>query len=97
MSFWSYRLRTGRKNHRCEACGRIVPAGDKSYAVAGIYEGDFTAYRECVPCKELIGRLLKAGELDPEGFSFDVLPDAARDAGEAWPPEARPLPTEAVA
>lgn len=89
-AFWHLTLRRGRKQHRCEPCGRIIPAGEPSYAVAGVFQGDFTSYRECIPCEQLIRRLYALGELDPDGFFFDHLPEIARDVEEAWPPEFNP-------
>jgi hypothetical protein len=95
MGFWSLTLRTGRKEHRCQACGRSIAPGEKSYDVAGIFEGDFTAYRECIPCHDLIERLSACGALDPgESFCFSDLAEIAAEAGETWPPVQPAIPAE---
>lgn len=88
MSFCSFTLRTGRKDHRCETCGRITPKGEKSYAVAGTFEGDFNSYRQCIACKQLVDRLYASGAMDRgEAYILSELREIAVDAGEAWPPQ----------
>lgn len=86
MSFCNLTLRTGRKEHRCKCCSRTIPAGEKSYDVAGLFEGEFFAYRACVPCEQLIKRLLAADALSDEGFLLSEVREAAGEVGEPWPP-----------
>lgn len=87
MSFWSSTLRTGRKEHRCATCNRAVPKGEKSYVEAGVSDGDFTSYRSCVPCHDLVKRLYAAGHLETyETWYLGDLGEIAIEAGETFPP-----------
>lgn len=88
MSFWNSTLiKSGRRDHRCESCGRAIPVGDPSYRECGLAEGDFRSYRLCLPCRAFIERQFECGALERgETFMLDWLPDIARDAGEPWPP-----------
>lgn len=86
--FYCFRLRSGRKDHPCASCGRVVSKGAKSFACAGVFDGDFNSYRQCVPCKQLVDRLYANGAIYPgEAYQLDELGEIARDAGEIWPPE----------
>ena len=85
MSFWRSTLRKGRADHRCEVCGRTTPKGEKSYVEAGVVDGDFHSYRQCIPCHDLVARLYASGELE-DGWVIYELPEIAKEAGEEWPP-----------
>lgn len=87
MSFWTSTLRTRRKAHRCETCGREVQKGAQSFDEAGMADGDFSSYRQCVPCHDLVARLYAVGVLmHCETWYLGDLPEIARGAGEPWPP-----------
>lgn len=88
MTFWSSTLHAGRKDHRCDGCGIAIPKGKKSYAESGIgSDGDFTSYRMCVGCHDLVARLYAKGSIEANEtwFLYD-LGEIARDAGEPFPP-----------
>jgi len=87
VSFWRSILRTRRTPHFCATCGRAVEKGERSYDEAGLSDGEFNSYRQCIPCHDLVGRLFVNGHLGyDEAWMLYELPDLARDAGEPWPP-----------
>jgi hypothetical protein len=65
-----------RKQHRCNWCGRQIPAGAQALAVAGKYE-DFYYYHAHPGCEELIDIL----DMDTsEGISDDGWQEEVRQA-----------------
>ena len=46
-----------RKNHVCEYCDRLIPAGEPRYAISGKYEGDFQNYSLCPWCEQHIAQI----------------------------------------
>src|SRR3990167_10996312 len=51
--FWSSKIKTARKQHRCGECGKPIKPGDKYEAVAAVQAGDFYAPKTCEPCHDL--------------------------------------------
>ncbi|RYG88649.1 MAG: hypothetical protein EON59_03880 [Alphaproteobacteria bacterium] len=85
--FWTSTLRTRRKAHRCETCGQIVNAGQRSYDEAGDYEGDFTSFKQCCACHDIVRYFFWRGTFDrSEGYEFGWLAEQAREEQLIWPP-----------
>jgi len=42
-----------RKNHRCNACGRVVLKGSKMHVQTNVMDG-INTWRTCVTCNELL-------------------------------------------
>jgi hypothetical protein len=91
MGFWQSTLRRRKKRHQCATCYRHVEAGEQSYDEAGIANGDFSSYRQCVPCHDLVTRLYTAGAFDG-GWLLSDLREIAEGAGEPWPPHSNKDP-----
>ena len=48
---WHESTPVARKTHRCDECGRTIPAGARYVNIGSLYEGRWTRYRahpECV-------------------------------------------------
>lgn len=42
-----------RKDHRCDACGRVITAGEHYQYESGKCDGDFYTRRACADCRSL--------------------------------------------
>ena len=52
-------IKKTRKSHKCEFCGRTIPAGSPNiYNWAGLYEGDFQNSYACNWCEDHKSRLV---------------------------------------
>jgi hypothetical protein len=49
--FFRTSIVTARKDHRCEQCRHVIPAGAPHTYCAGKFEGDFMSYREHSDCR----------------------------------------------
>ncbi|WP_066723455.1 hypothetical protein [Sphingomonas pituitosa] len=88
MGFWCSKIRTRRKDHRCETCGQTVRAGEKSWDESGLYQGDFNSYRQCAACKDIVRYFFWRGSFDRlEGYQLNELAEYCRDEGLIWPPQ----------
>lgn len=68
MSFWRSKRVRAAKVHRCSCCSSTIHVSEEHVYCAGVFECDFSSYRTCAPCDDLI----KA--LDPEaGWSLEDL------------------------
>lgn len=46
-------VKAGRKAHRCDYCGSMIPAGWPSIKTAQVWEGDFYQHRGHIDCEAL--------------------------------------------
>lgn len=42
----------GKKNHRCEACYAVIPAGERHFHFKGMYHGDWQNWRMHTECHD---------------------------------------------
>lgn len=42
-----------KKEHRCDECGAEIMPGDRYEYVFGVWEGDASTWRTCMPCRDL--------------------------------------------
>ena len=47
------KLRRARKIHRCCECHGEIAKGEQHWCSAGVWDGDFQAFRVCLACEEL--------------------------------------------
>jgi len=59
--FYSEKVVTGRKDHRCCECGTEISKGEKHESVSGKWEGEMNTYRTCLPCVALRNRIADGG------------------------------------
>jgi hypothetical protein len=52
-SFWSRRMPTARKPHRCYECAGEIQPGDKHEYVSGLWDGYFSTFRTCERCHDI--------------------------------------------
>lgn len=50
--FWNSKTVKARKQHRCDLCGEVIATGESYSRGAGVIEGDFSTWNECMPCSE---------------------------------------------
>lgn len=87
MTFWSSTLRLRMRPHRCETCGQRVRRGEESYDEAGLYDGEFSSFRQCRACHDIVSYFYWRGTLDGrEGYMLCELADCAHEEGLLWPP-----------
>lgn len=87
MSFWTSTLRKRRKAHRCHTCFQMVAQGDLSYDEAGLCDGDFSSYRQCRACHDIVRYFYWSGIFEQgESHMLCEVSDCAREAGLLWPP-----------
>lgn len=43
-------MRTARKVHKCDECGRVIPAGRRYVYRAGVFDRSFDSWSMCVRC-----------------------------------------------
>lgn len=48
------KVKKTRKDHKCFGCREKLPKGSMAFYISGVYEGDFSFYYLCIPCKEWI-------------------------------------------
>lgn len=49
-TFFESDMRKARKEHRCVECRRSIHAGDRYEYAAGVWDGDFYAFKTCLRC-----------------------------------------------
>ncbi len=87
MSFWNSTLRQRRKAHQCETCGQTVGVGEKSFDESGLYEGDFSSFKQCRACHDIVAYFFWRGTFEyAEGYELGWLRESACDEGLIWPP-----------
>lgn len=50
--FWNSKTVKARQQHRCDLCGEFIAPGESYSRGAGVIEGDFSTWNECMPCLE---------------------------------------------
>lgn len=53
-TFYGARNVKGRKDHRCDECLRVIPKGEQHEYAKGLWEGDFSDFRTCGLCCDMI-------------------------------------------
>jgi hypothetical protein len=62
--FYSEKLVTARKPHKCCECGKEIAKGEKHWLCRGKWDGEISVHRQCTICREIA---LKYG---CDGFAF---------------------------
>jgi len=52
-SVFRQEARTARKAHACSECGRIIDPGDTYGHVTGCWDGHWSTFRTCAPCRAI--------------------------------------------
>lgn len=83
--FYSIRtVKTSRKPHYCEQCGKQIPIGSSYVYGAGVFDGDFSAVHEHEDCRAawqyLHGNLLESDFYDGWPFLREVESDSMNEA-----------------
>lgn len=50
--FWNSKTVKACKQHWCDLCGEVIAPGESYSYGAGVFEGDFMTWNECMPCVE---------------------------------------------
>lgn len=61
------KIQKARKEHVCCECSGTIKVGDQYEYVKGLWEGTFSIYKTCIPCKSIRDRYC------PHGFLFGEL------------------------
>ena len=51
-TFYNEDIVTARKRHRCCECGSTIAKGERYQSVSGMWEGEFSHIKTCLPCAE---------------------------------------------
>lgn len=51
--FYRMSVRTARKEHRCDECGKRIVAGEKYEVVVGKWDGNLGTFETCEQCRDL--------------------------------------------
>ena len=51
--FYTEKIVTARKAHRCCECGDVIPVGARYERVVGKWDGDFGTFETCLVCVEI--------------------------------------------
>lgn len=62
--------RTAKKAHVCTECQKTIEPGSKYRDVCGVWEGDFSTYRQCLRCANIMDALEAECELHDDGPCF---------------------------
>lgn len=85
--FWTSTRRLRRIPHRCETCGQTVPKGAVGFDESGVVDGDFSSYKQCEACHEIVRYFYWRGTLQSgETWYIYELADITREEGLPWPP-----------
>jgi len=52
--FYESKVVKGRKDHQCSECLRVIEKGEQHEYAKGLWEGDFSDYRTCQTCLDMI-------------------------------------------
>ena len=71
--FFQDREHTARKPHTCEWCGETIEQGERYIYCAGVYYGDFFAYKMHQECRQAMFREMSYQgdyemEFDPQSY-----------------------------
>lgn len=50
-----------RKKHHCFECGHPIEAGQRYQQDATVYDGEFTVYKICIPCRDVRDSMFSCG------------------------------------
>lgn len=75
---------TARKEHTCYECGRAIRPGVRYELVKGCWDGSWSTFKTCLPCRDLRDTLMN--ESDRDGFVYGCLAEDADYAGVSFPP-----------
>lgn len=53
MEFWSERIHTAAKEHKCDMCGLVINKGERYYRSAGKYDGQFYNICQHIHCRNM--------------------------------------------
>jgi hypothetical protein len=77
-------VKSSRKPHYCEQCGKQIPVGSSYVYGAGVFDGDFGVVHEHSDCREawvyLHSVLLEANFYDRWDFLLEVESDSMNEA-----------------
>lgn len=66
-------IRRARKNHRCCECGELILAGLPYKRIAGKWNGEFSQYKFCMTCVDLVEWYLSEIDNYEYGYGFTTL------------------------
>lgn len=97
--FFSRKELSGRKDHTCEHCRKLIHQGESHFYCAGKFDGCFVSYREHTDCEKawlaLNEELRDRGRECDDGYAF--LADDDYDDGEReWLHERFPAVTARI-
>lgn len=67
---WDPKQRVARKEHRCDACGATIAAGEKYVHISSLFDGQWDKARSCLPCDEVAKRFGEEHRLVPHPTSL---------------------------
>jgi hypothetical protein len=76
MEFYSERISTARKQHRCEMCGKAIEIGETYGRESGKFYGDFFTRALHIHCQNMEHEY--CNEVDSE-FTWDAITDYIQD------------------
>jgi len=65
--FYREEFPVARKPYKCCECGETIKRGQKYNKVTACWDGRFSTYRTCMPCKSIRDKYC------PNGFIFELL------------------------
>lgn len=57
--FYNHEIRKANRAHKCCECFGIIRIGERYHHIAGKWEGEFSYYKQCSQCSELISEMNK--------------------------------------
>jgi len=67
-AYWE-RYPVAKKEHRCCECDKTIRAGNKYRNVSGIWEEEFTTYKQCLRCASVM-KALEYEASDDEDYPY---------------------------
>lgn len=80
METIKYEIRTAKKEHHCEYCGRKIKVGDKYNYSFNVDDGDHWELKECIFCNYIIPHLIDPRDLS-DGVDLWCISDAIYEMG----------------
>jgi hypothetical protein len=74
---------TARKSHRCCECGVVINPGEKYVVCSGVWDGEFSSYKQHAICKEACVWIRDEFQ-DGECFEFGGLMECYHEHAVPW-------------
>lgn len=74
------KIRKAKKQHECCECRESIRVDERYERITGVWDGEFSTFKTCMPCARLREYLLTESDLDAEEVYFGQLHETVEEA-----------------